>query len=223
MTGKKQLTLVIPQTLNYYGHIEKFKTNNLIDVNVSFYIDNNLNYLLINDYDEFCPSNVINYRFFNNKLKKKDLQIIMKEIGINVPHIFNKDETPQSFYLKENKHEGTTLKLNTLSEALEVLKRHNIKDYYFETTISNGVERKYYSVFDKVFDKEKEVVDEKIIHITSLIKAKFLLEVFSFDILESNDEIFVIDLNPCPGFFKSDISRNYLFNFIFNERRKEVL
>ena len=94
----------------------------------------------------------------------------------------------------------------------------DIDDYYLEEVIY-GIESKYYFVFDKLFDKNNEIIDKNLLKLANDIKEILSLEVFSFDVIYKENINYVIDVNISPGFYKSDISRSYFINKVKDIKR----
>lgn len=180
-------------------------TNDLNDINIDSVI-----YSLITNYDfrvDISKYNkFINNNFFIRNLNKKDIQLLLKDNGINTPNIYSKIEQ-YPVYVKENKHEGLVNLINDSSEYVS-------ENSYAEEYIEYDKEDKYYYVFGKVYDTFTEISDEFIIELCCKIVKILSLDVMSIDVLYKDDKYYVIDVNHSPGFYKSDIARKELIRKI---------
>ena len=151
--------------------------------------------------------NLINKDFYALNKSKKDIQLLLENSNIFVPKITT---TPDCFplYFKENRHEGIVKKVNSLNEI------PNVNDYYLEEIIVGFKESKYYFIYDKVFDAENEINNQKIKKLCFDICNILNLQIFSIDVITNENINYVIDVNPSPGFYKSDIARNYFIKYL---------
>lgn len=203
---KNSLIILTSKLNKYQGQIDKIireSSFNVIKAFIEEYGDYTNNFVysftrLIN-----VSNNVINYKFYLNYLNKKQVQELLSN-KVNTPKLL---ETVDSIaYLKENKHEGI-VKIITNKDNI------NLSNYYLEQIIE-GIENKYYYVFDLLFDNESKIIDKDLINIALIISNSLHLDVFSFDVIKKDNINYVIDVNISPGFYKSDIARNYFINYI---------
>ena len=203
---KNSLIILTSKSNKYQGQIDKIIRESSFNVVKAFIEEdgdytNNFVYSftrLINVYN-----NVINYKFYLNYLNKKQVQELLSN-KVNTPKLL---ETVDSIaYLKENKHEGIVKKITNKDNI-------NLSNYYIEQVIE-GIENKYYYVFDSLFDNESKIIDKDLINIALIISNSLHLDVFSFDVIKKDNINYVIDVNVSPGFYKSDIARNHFINYI---------
>lgn len=200
------LTILTSKSNKYQGQIDKIVSTSSFNVKKAFIEDgvdytNNIVYSftrLIN-----VSSNVINYKFYLNYLSKKQVQVLLSD-KVNTPKLLTKVD--DIAYLKENKHEGIVKKITNTDNI-------NLSDYYLEQVIE-GIENKYYYVFDSLFDNISKIIDKDLLNIASTICNTLQLDVFSFDVIKKDNINYVIDVNVSPGFYKSDIARNHFISYI---------
>lgn len=207
-----KLLLITSKQNKYVDQINKIIKESLFESRLTFKEDNfnceDYIIYLFTKLDE-VNENVINYKFYQNYKSKLEVQQLLKNNNISTPKIV--DKITSYVYLKENKHEGSVKLINNYDQI-------NVSDFYLEENIK-GVENKYYFVFDKLFDKNIEIIDKNLINLASNIKDTLLLEVFSFDVISKENINYVIDVNIAPGFYKSDIARSYFINSIKDIKR----
>lgn len=207
-----KLLLVASKQNKYLGQVDKIIKESSFECKYAF-IEDNFSYenYIIYSFTKLddINKNVINYKFYQNYKSKLEVQQLLSNNNIATPKILYKINN--EVYLKENKHEGLVKLINNINQI-------DIDDYYLEEVIY-GIESKYYFVFDKLFDKNNEIIDKSLLKLANDIKEILSLEVFSFDVINKENINYVIDVNISPGFYKSDISRSYFINKVKDIKR----
>lgn len=187
---------IIKTTLTEYNHDESICT----------YIVSNEVY---RDLDNISPV-IINSGYLLKNLNKKEIQENLLSKGYLVPKILLKNINT-STYIKSLTHEGCVKKIR-IEEVSEI----DFTKYYLEEEIL-GQETKYYFVNGRVFDDEKEIFTKGIVEILNDLSKDFNIVVYSIDIITNEKGHYIIDLNPCPGFYKSNIARGCLIDYMTNK------
>ena len=214
MINMKVLNIIIPDKPKYYGHIERLQNNDKIKIVLNDSSNIYCTYILNNQYTDHCGDNVINGQFINKKYKKKEVQQILKSKGFLVPEIYEEFPANGQVYLKENSHEGKNSIFNSKAKAEIFIKQNNINGYYYEEDLKSKEceeyqESKFYFIFGKLFDEKFEIENIELLNLCLSLSKVFSLDVYSIDIITIDKISYIIDLNHCPGFYKSNIARNY--------------
>lgn len=200
------LTILTSKSNKYQGQIDKIVSTSSFNVKKVF-IEDGVDYTndIVYSFTRLInvSSNVINYKFYLNYLNKKQVQVLLSN-KVNTPKLLTKVD--DIAYLKENKHEGIVKKITNTDNI-------NLSNYYLEQVIE-GIENKYYYVFDSLFDNISKIIDKDLLNIASTICNTLQLDVFSFDVIKKDNINYVIDVNVSPGFYKSDIARNHFISYI---------
>ena len=227
--------IIISRKNIYTEQVKKLKNElyieDLLNESTTFNFDNSIVYFLccnspfvfsiINKLKQYnCY--IINKQYLSKNYLKLDVQKILYKSNINIPKIYdgnivkNLENINFPIFCKENRHEGMIMQVYNPITVTRLFKKVDIKDFYFEEAIEsiNSKELKVYYVKGKLFFKNIKDYNkllEKLCNQISTILDN--LEVFSVDIIQmSNDNYFVIDVNPAAGFYLSDSGRKYFLN-----------
>lgn len=176
-----------------------------------------------------AKANIINEDFFMSNYLKDECQRLLKENGVKVPKQYNREEIKREnfpIYFKCKIHGGLNFDIErkSLWDKIKNDNTFNKNEYYLEKTVNgkDGLkkESKLFYVTGEVFSQDycdtvPEMLKKKARKISDILK----LECFSFDIIETGNSIYVIDVNPASGFFTSKEARKCFLRFI----RKKVV
>lgn len=166
---------------------------------------------------------IFNKAYWLANYTKFEVQKELKNNSICVPGLFTiNDFNVLKFpiFCKENIHAGITFQVYNKNTLQRFFKKFDKENFYFEESVNaNGIkskEFKLYYINGKVFDKNNENnITEEIVKICKVIQTCLNnIEVFSVDIIKTEKQIFIIDVNPASGFYLSDLGRNELEKYI---------
>ena len=108
------------------------------------------------------------------------------------------------------------IKAFTFSTINSFFSKFDRKDFYIEEDILKlySIENKYYYSRGKVHARNNKIVSKEIKKICSMINRTFNMDIYSVDIVKTNNKFFVIDLNPAVGFYLSDKGRKDFINMV---------
>ena len=160
---------------------------------------------------------IINKEYYlKRNTNKRNVQKLLIKNEILVPEIIDvKELNKHSFPImcKSKNHADFIITIYTRGTFNSIISKYDINNLYFEKYIKSNKEIKVYFVRDKIFlyDNEKDFrYIEKLTTIFKKISDVLNLQVFSVDILMSDEKFFVIDVNPAAGLYNSKLSRQYL-------------
>ena len=162
---------------------------------------------------------IFNKQFLLKKYNKLELQLLLEKNKIKIPQIYdNLSQIKLPVFCKENRHTGIIFKAFTLSTITSFISKFDSNQFYFEEDVlsHNSVENKYYYSNGKVHARNNKRVSKDIKNICSKINSCFNMDIYSVDVIKSNGQIFVIDLNPAVGFYLSDSGRKDFLKMVDN-------
>ena len=179
-----------------------------------------------------AKANIINEDFFMSNLLKDQCQRLLKENGVKVPKQYDREEVKREYfpiYFKCKIHGGLNFDMDrkSLWDKIKNDNTFNKDEYYLEKTVNgkDGLkkESKIFYVNGDVFsqdycDEVPDLLKRKARKIADILK----LECFSFDLIETGNSVFVIDVNPASGFFTSKNARKSFLKMIKEKIVKKV-
>lgn len=162
---------------------------------------------------------IFNKEFIEKKYGKREFQLKLKDIGIDIPKIYT-DIKNLSFpiFLKENSHTGIIIQAFTQKTVSILNEKFNDIDYYYEESLTKKreetIEGKYYYSDGSVYAEDGHSVPKGIIDICNKIKNNINIDIYSIDVITKNEKCFVIDFNSSVGFYSSKYGRKGFINMV---------
>ena len=159
---------------------------------------------------------IINKDFYMKNYNKKHIQYVLNKGDIKTPRIISYENFEVScfpLFCKSKKHAHITFQAYNKKTLFYFFEKFDKKDFYFESSII-GVEYKIYYINGQIFSKTNINIDDKIKTICLKISEILNLIAFSADFIENLGQIFVIDVNPAPGFYLSDNARRSFIKYL---------
>ena len=153
---------------------------------------------------------IFNKNFILKRYDKLSLQLLLKESDINVPKIYNTlSEIKLPVFCKQTRHTGIIFKVFTLSAINYFFSKFKEENFYFEEDVlkPQSIENKYYYSNGKIHARNQKKVPKEVKDICQKVNQNFDIDIYSIDIIKTENGIFVIDLNPAVGFYLSDKGR----------------
>lgn len=162
---------------------------------------------------------IINKEFFIKKYNKLTLKNSLMKFKIKFPETIcfkELDKCVYPLYVKHINHSSTIIKASSYEEIQNFFIHNDKSKYYFEKAVDTRKSKEYkiYFINNNIYyyDGEKEhheILKKICLRISILCK----LTVFSADFIKNNDEFYVIDINPMPGFYMSINARISLIKY----------
>lgn len=154
---------------------------------------------------------IYNKEYLLKNHDKKDMQLKLKEIGVNVPEIYsNIEDVKLPVFVKENKHTGIILEAYTSSTLKFLLTNMKNRDFYLEQSIHKSVRKeiKVYVVNKKVYFKDGSKINKEIKKISEVIAKEFHdIQIYSADFIVVDKGYYLIDFNAAIGFYRTTKGR----------------
>lgn len=204
---------------NVYYIEDLFMDNEAVNLNnhvVYFLCNSSLVHKVINKYKNInCY--FINQKFFEKEYSKLDVQQLLRKNSIYTPeiHTFDgKEKINYPIFCKENSHAGINLVAYSENTLVKFFSKFDISDFYCEEIIKDGKESKLYYVNESIYDNSKIIKNKGMNELFKNISKILKLESFSADIICTEKENVVLDINPNSGFYGSNIARKNFIKYI---------
>jgi len=167
------------------------------------------------------PNNkILNKEYYLKGLTKIEVQKMLANNGINTPEIINYDDNLENsifpLYLKYKNHDVFVAKICSKRSLNYLFSKFNSNKFYLEKEIKQKdivKEHKIYYSNKDIFENDKDIISDKIKNICNKLSEVTGLDVYSADLIETKDKIYVIDVNSAPGFWNSKQSRLKLLEY----------
>lgn len=205
-----------------YYYIEDFKKEKLKEkINKDDIIYFLTNVKEIKDIVKQLPNNkILNKEYYLEDLSKIEIQNTLSDNNLNTPEIieYSEDLTNNDFplYVKNKNHDVFVAKICSKHSFEFFFKKFNPKDFYLEKEIKSIdiiKEHKIYYCNNAIFENDKDPISLKIKRICNKVAKVTGLDVYSADLIETKDKIYIVDVNSAPGFWNSKESRLKLIEY----------
>lgn len=234
----KKLVVFLDYDSNYYDRVEKIQNDTDTKVE-SIYIEDYLKdskscnidpedviYFLTN-VDEIkdvikslSNSIILNKKYYLDNCIKTEIQEKIKQAGVDTPDIidYRSDFINNDFplYLKNVNHDVFVAKICSKRSFKYLENKIDMNEFYLEREIKSVdiiKEHKIYYCNNSVYKNDLDTISDKIIDICNTVAKVTGLDVYSADLIETKDKVYVIDVNAAPGFWYSKESRLKLIEY----------
>lgn len=232
----KKLIVFLDYESNYYDRVERIKEDAKNEVEY-YYLEDYLKikdkikdedviYFLTNVKEiinivEDLPNNkILNKDYYLSRCSKVEVQEKLLKNGIDTPTIIKNIDNlaNRSFplYVKNKNHDVFVAKVCSKRSFNYMFNKFDINDFYLEEEIKNKdiiKEHKIYYANKSVFENDEDIISDRIKETCHKLGAITGLDVYSADLIETKDKVYVIDVNSAPGFWYSRDSRLKLLEF----------
>lgn len=199
-------------------YIEKYnlKSNEIQDNEVVFFLCNTplINSVINSLNDKKCY--IINKKYFLNELSKLEIQEKLIKNKISCPKIIPYEDLTKSDFpvmIKENMHAGITMLAYNTTSYDRFFSKFNKSEFYLEEYLKCNEEKKIYYI-NGILRTNKSDTNFFSSYYYNMIASILHLDVYSVDIMQCDENDFVIDVNPSPGFYLLDEARRILVDVI---------
>jgi hypothetical protein len=147
-------------------------------------------------------NNFINIEYYRKRLDKALVKELFTQLAIPVP--MSAERSPNKIIIKSKKHLSENFIVNSFNQMMEKQYLLDTDLFYAEEYIENSYHFKVY-YFSSSIDFSQPVSDQVkslCYKIAKKIEITLLIEVFSMDVLISNENgfLYFVDLNAAPAF-----------------------
>lgn len=187
---------------------------------IHFSCNSNLIYVVMNNINN-VNCFIFNKTFLLKKYSKLNLQLKLKNAGINTPKIYNNlQDVEFPVFCKENKHTGIVFEAFTTTTLKKLFSKFNETDFYFEENLFKKnayiTENKYYYSNGIIHARDGKNVPKEIKEMCSKIKKCFEIDIYSVDVIRCLGKIFLIDFNPAVGFYLTKSGRRDFLKMVYD-------